>query len=365
MATEKRDYYEVLDIPRDSTQAEIKKAYYRMAMRYHPDKNPDDEKAEVLFKECAEAYEILSDSTKRERYDRFGHSASGGGMGSEFSSMEDIFQEFADIFGKAGSDTFGGVRSERRKFKGEDLKFTLELTLEEIYEGVEKVVEIKKVMSCNMCKSTGGKNADPKSFRYCKECKGSGTIEKEARTILGNMVTKKVCEKCNGEGKLIEIKCEKCEGEGVAEDKERTTVAVPKGILEKEKIIIKGKGNAGKKGGDYGDLIIIIKQIPHKNFVRRGDNLHYDLRLNLADLYYGIRVKIPMITGAMADIEVPEKTQSGRTFLIEGMGIPNMESTKKGNMVITAYAHTPQDLTSDETIIIDHIQKSKNFKPNK
>ncbi len=362
VATEKKDYYEVLDIPRDSSQMEIKKAYHKKAMEYHPDKNPDDAGAETMFKECAEAYGILNDPTKRERYDKFGHSTSGGGMGSDFS-MEDIFDEFADIFSGAGSSTFGGTRSRKKQFKGEDLRFKLEVTLKEIYEGIEKTVEIITIVHCKSCKKTGAKNGAPESFKYCKECNGSGTVEKSAKTILGDMVTKKVCYKCNGEGKFIKIPCEKCNGESIAEGKERTIVHIPKGVPEGEKIIIKEKGNAGKKGGEFGDLIIVIKEISHKHYVRQGNNLHYDLRLNFADLVHGTKVKVQMITGAIAEIEVPPKTQSGKTFIIKGMGMPDFAENKKGDMIITAYAHTPQDLTTDEAIIIDHIKNSNNFKP--
>lgn len=359
---EKRDYYEILDTPRDSIQSEIKKAYYKMAMTCHPDRHPDDLEAEEKFKECAEAWEVLGDPTKRERYDKFGHSKSGGGFGGGDFDMGDVFDEFSDLFGKAGDSTFGGARSKRRQFKGQDLRFKLWVTLEEIYEGIEKVIEITKMLPCEPCKATGAEGNKATSFVYCKPCKGSGSLMKDMKTILGEMRIKQVCPTCNSDGKLIKIKCGKCDGSGIAEGKERTAVHVQKGVPNGEKITIKDRGNVGKKGGEYGDLFIIIKEIPHKDYVRRGNDLHYDMRLNFADLVHGTTVKIPMITGAIATIEVPPRTQSGRAFVVEGMGMPDFVENKNGDFIITAYAHTPQDLTTDEAIIIDHIKNAENFK---
>ena len=218
MVTEK-DFYKILDIPRDASQDEIKKKYWHLAKKYHPDKNPDNKEAEEKFKEAAHAYEVLGDPIKRERYDRFGYSDSSI---NSTTSVHDIFEDFADIFGGAGSSTFGGKYAKRKSFKGEDLRFKLEITIEEIYTGVEKTVEVEKLMPCKSCNKTGGKGGKPESFEYCTPCNGSGTIRKHSKTILGDMVTKQVCTKCNGEGKNIKIPCPTCDGEGIAKNKERT-----------------------------------------------------------------------------------------------------------------------------------------------
>lgn len=366
----KRDYYEILGVSKTSTPEEIKKAYRKVALQYHPDRNPDDKEAEEKFKEAAEAYEVLSDADKRARYDRFGHQGMGnsgyGGFGGGSMNMEDIFSQFGDIFGEGSpfESFFGGGgrgrRADGRGQRGANLRIKVKLTLDEISNGVQKKIKVKKHTACDVCSGSGAK--DNGSFSTCSTCNGTGSVRRVTNTILGQMATTTTCPTCNGEGRTITSKCTKCRGEGRVYDEEVVTIDIPAGVTEGVQLSMNGKGNAGIRGGYPGDLLINIEEIPHPELFRDGQNVVYQLLLNFADAALGTQVEVPTIGGS-AKIKIPKGTQSGKKFRLQGKGIPSINSYGRGDQIVEVQVFTPSNLTAEETALLEKIRTSKGFTP--
>ncbi|NNE26818.1 MAG: molecular chaperone DnaJ [Saprospiraceae bacterium] len=364
----KRDYYEVLGVEKNADQTAIKKAYRKVAMKFHPDKNPDDKKAEEKFKEAAEAYEVLSDENKKARYDRYGHAGvdpQSGGFGGGGMTMEDIFTNFSDIFGDTGSpfeSFFGGGRTRRSAGqKGSNIRIKVSLTLEEIADGVTKKIKVKKQNACDSCGGSGAK--DSGSVQTCGSCGGSGYVRQVKSTFLGQMQTTTVCPTCNGSGQRITSKCTKCKGEGRALGEETIEIDIPAGVEHGMQLSMRAKGNAGKNGGPSGDLLIMIEEKNHKHFTRDGQNIMYDLFLNFADAALGTSVAVPTL-GKPVKITIPPGTPAGKIFRLRSKGIPQLQGYgAKGDQLINVNIWTPKTLTPEERTILEKLRDSENFKP--
>ncbi|WP_205509276.1 molecular chaperone DnaJ [Longitalea arenae] len=364
----KRDYYEILGVAKGASADEIKKAYRKVAMQYHPDRNPGDKAAEEKFKEAAEAYEVLSDADKRAQYDRFGHAGvQGNGRGySGASNMEDIFSQFGDIFGDDIFGSFfgggGGRRGGQRMrgVRGSNLRIKIKLTYEEIAKGVTKQVKVKKHVPCNTCHGSGAK--DNGSVQTCSTCGGSGQVRRVSNTFLGQMQTVTTCPACNGEGTTITAKCGSCKGEGRVYGEETVTLDIPAGVQEGMQLSLGGRGNAGERGGPPGDLIVLIEEEQHKELHRDGLNVAYELHISFPDACFGTSVEVPTIDGK-ARIKIPAGTQSGKIFRLKGKGFPGVNSYEKGDQLIYVNVWTPQNLTADEKAMLEKMNGSPNFKP--
>jgi molecular chaperone DnaJ len=366
----KRDYYEVLGVDRNAGADEIKKAYRKMAVKYHPDKNPGDKAAEDKFKEAAEAYEVLSNQDKRAQYDRFGHNMpgaggfGGGGYSGGGMNMEDIFGQFGDIFGGAFGDAFGGGgggQRGRRVNKGSNLRVKVKLTLEEIANGVEKKIKLNKYVGCTTCKSTGAEGGS--GYSTCGTCKGSGQVSRVQNTILGRMQTTSMCPECSGEGKIITNKCNVCFGNGIVEGEEVVAINIPAGVSDGMQLSMRGKGNAAARGGIPGDLIIAIEEIEHEHFKRMANDIYYELFISFPDAVTGTQLEIPTLDGKVR-IKVDAGTQPGKLLRLRSKGLPSIEGHGKGDMLISINVWTPQSLSKEEKEIISKLAKSKNFAPN-
>ena len=372
----KRDFYEILGVARNAQEAEIKKAYRQMALKYHPDKNPGDTESEEKFKEAAEAYEILSSTEKKQRYDQFGHAGAQGGFGGGYGgggmNMEDIFSQFGDVFGGGGGgggspfdSFFGGggqsSRGGRRAQRGTNLRIKVKLTLEEIANGVEKKIKVNKQIVCNTCDGTGAK--DKSSFSTCKTCNGSGAVRRVTNTILGQMQTTSTCPTCNGEGSTISAKCNTCHGDGVSRGEETISINIPAGVSEGMQLSMSGKGNAAPRGGVPGDLIILVEETPHDSLKREGINIIYDLHVSFVDATLGASVEVPTIDGK-ARIKLEPGTQGGKILRLKGKGIPEVNSYHKGDQLIQINIWTPKILNNEERELLETLKESQNFKPN-
>jgi molecular chaperone DnaJ len=364
----KRDFYEILGVSKNASADEIKKAYRKVAMQFHPDRNPGDKSAEEKFKEAAEAYEILSDQDKRSQYDRFGHNAFGPGRGGGFSSMntEDIFSQFGDIFGDDMFGNFfgGGGRSRGGKSKGvrgNNLRIKIKVNFEEIAKGTTKTVKVKKYISCNTCNGSGAK--DKNSLQTCGTCGGNGQVRRVQNTFLGQMQTVTTCPACNGEGNTITNKCTACKGEGRIYGEETVTLDIPAGVQDGMQLSMNGKGNIGERGGPSGDLIILIEEEEHEFLQREGLNVAFDLYISFPDAVFGTQVEVPTIDGR-AKIKIPPGTQSGKIFRLKGKGFPGISSYEKGDQLIHVNVWTPQHVSSEEKRILEKLQDSDNFQPN-
>lgn len=365
----KRDYYDVLGVSKSADETTIKKAYRKTAMKYHPDRNPDNKEAEEKFKEAAEAYEVLKDPDKRARYDRYGHAGvdnNGGGFRGGMT-MEDIFSQFGDIFGDGGSpfDSFfgggGGARSRGRTGqRGSNLRIKVPLTLEEIQNGVTKKIKVKKDKTCDSCKGSGAK--DSSSMKSCGTCGGSGYVRQVKSTFLGQMQTTTVCPTCNGNGQQITAKCTTCTGTGSVKGSETLEIEIPAGVEDGMQLSMRGKGNAGRNGGPAGDLLISIEEIDHEQFSRDGKNIIYDLYLNFADAALGTSVEVPTLGGTVK-IKVPAGTQAGKIFRLREKGLPSVQSYGKGDQLININIWTPKNLTPEERTMLEKLRDMPNFDP--
>jgi len=364
MAT-KRDYYEILEVPRNATKEEIKKAYRKQALKYHPDRNPGDKEAEEKFKEAAEAYEVLSDDEKRARYDQFGHagvSGANGGFSSEGGmTIEDIFAHFGDIFGgHFGGFGFGSRTGERRTTKGQNLRINVKLTLEEIAKGVEKKIKVNKYVPCDACGGTGAaRGSSPKT---CPTCHGSGMVTKITNTFLGQMQTTTTCPNCGGEGKIITSKCSKCYGEGIVKGDEIITLNIPAGVAEGMQMTLSRKGNAARRGGINGDLIVTFSEEKHPDFIRDGKDLLYSLHISFPQAVTGGYVEIPTLEGKVK-IKLEPGTQPGKILRLKGKGLPEVNGYGKGDMLVYVNVWVPRNLTREERKIIEKFAESPNFTP--
>jgi len=368
---DKRDFYDILGVSKSAPADEIKKAYRKVALKFHPDRNPDDKEAEDKFKEAAEAYEVLSDDQKRAKYDRFGHagmSGAGGFGGGQHMNMEDIFSQFGDIFGEGNpfESFFGGGGGRRRRSAGtgtpgSNLRVRVKLTLEEIANGVQKKIKVKKHITCDTCSGTGAK--DSGSYQTCNTCNGNGVVRKISNTILGQMQTTTTCPTCRGEGKVVTAKCTKCRGEGRNYGEEVITIDIPAGVSEGVQLSMSGKGNAGQRGGMAGDLLINVEEIQHADLTREGNNVIYNLFLNIADAALGTQIEVPTI-GGKAKIKVPKGTQSGKLFRLKGKGLPSLNSYGRGDQLIDVNIYTPTNFSAEESKILEKLRDSDNFDPN-
>jgi molecular chaperone DnaJ len=363
----KRDYYEVLGVSRNSSKDEIKKAYRKQALKYHPDKNPGDKKAEENFKEAAEAYEVLSNDEKRARYDRYGHagmSGAGNGFGGGGMTMEDIFSSFGDIFGDAfgGFGAFGGSRRGGRGVnKGTNLRVKVRLSLREIANGAEKKIKVSKYDTCQTCGGTGA--ADSQSHSTCSTCRGSGHVTRVTNTMLGQMQTRSVCPSCGGEGKTITKKCTSCYGEGVVQKEDIIKINIPAGVGKGMQMTVSGKGNAARRGGVNGDLLVVIDEEAHPDLLRDGNDLIYNLFISIPDAVLGTHVEVPTIENNVK-IKIEPGTQPGKILRLRGKGLPEVNGYGRGDLLVTVNVWIPKSITREEARVIEKFRDSGTFVPN-
>ncbi|MDR1762576.1 MAG: molecular chaperone DnaJ [Dysgonamonadaceae bacterium] len=370
--TTKRDYYEVLEVTKTATAEEIKKAYRQKAIQYHPDKNPGDKAAEEKFKEAAEAYEVLSNDEKRRRYDQFGHAGVGGAAGGYGGgmSMEDIFTHFGDIFGGHNIsdiifETLTGGRSgrgggySRRVNRGQDLRVKVKLTLKEIATGVEKKIKVKKYVPCKHCNGTGAEDGKTET---CSTCRGTGQVVRVMNTMLGQMQTSTPCSACGGEGRVITKKCPHCSGEGVVRDEEIITLKIPAGVAEGMQLSMSGKGNAPRRGGVNGDLLIVIEEEQHPELIRDDNDVIYNLLLSFPTAALGGTVEIPTLD-AKAKIKIEPGTQSGKVLRLRNKGLPSLNGYGTGDLLINISVYVPEHLSKEEKSQLESLETAKNFQP--
>ncbi len=363
----KRDYYEVLGLSKGASADEIKKAYRKQALKFHPDRNPGDSEAEENFKEAAEAYEVLSDQSKRQRYDQFGHAGmgSGAGGGSHFSNVEDIFSHFGDIFSDFGFGGFGGFgggggRRGQRVNKGSNLRVKVTLTLDEVAKGVEKKIKVNKFITCNQCSGSGAK--DGSSYSTCGTCNGAGQVTRIANTMLGRMQTSSPCPTCGGEGKMITNKCTKCHGEGIVKEDEVLSIQIPAGVGEGMQLNVAGKGNAARRGGINGDMLVVIEEHKHSDLVRDGNDLLYALYLSFPEAVLGDTVEVPTIEGSVK-IKIEPGTQPGKILRLRGKGLPEVNGYGIGDLLVTINVWVPKKLPKEELKQVEKMKESASFDP--
>jgi len=371
----KRDYYEVLGVSKTATPEELKKAYRKLAIKYHPDKNPGDKAAEEKFKEAAEAYDVLSDADKRARYDRFGHSmgpqgfgGQGGGFGG-FSAggftMEDIFSQFGDIFGgRFTGGGFGGATGRgprRRTRRGSNLRITVELTLEEIAKGVTKTLKIPAFVPCEHCNGTGAK--DGTAFATCNTCHGTGTVRQVQQTMFGAMESESVCPTCGGSGKVITEQCQHCHGTGVNKKDEVVSFNIPAGVSAGMQLTVKGKGNAPEHGGTRGDLIVVIEEIKHPELVRDGNDIVYNLMLDFPTAALGGTVEVPTLTGR-ARLKIAPGTQPGKILRLRGKGLPSTDGYGTGDELVNVMVYVPEHPDDKAKAAIEALRDNAAVKPS-
>ena len=365
----KRDYYEILEISKSASADEIKKAYRKMAIKFHPDKNPGDKAAEEKFKEAAEAYEILSSPEKKQRYDQYGHAGLGGNSGFGGAggfggmNMDDIFSQFGDIFGGhfGGGGFGGGGRGGRRVNRGSNLGIKVKMTLEEIANGVEKKIKVNKYVACKPCNGSGAKNGS--AYNSCSTCRGTGQVTRVTNTILGAMQTTSTCPSCGGQGQTITDKCTSCHGDGIVRDEEVININIPAGVAGGMQLSVNGRGNMGARGGVAGDLIITIEEIEHEHLKRDGVNLFYDHYISFIDAAIGTHIAVPTIDGK-AKIKIDPGTHSGKVLRLKAKGLPDINSYSRGDILVNINVWTPQHLSKEEKKILEDLRDSENFKPN-
>ncbi|MBN7813266.1 molecular chaperone DnaJ [Algoriphagus sp. H41] len=350
----KRDYYEVLGVSKSASADEIKKAYRKLAIQYHPDKNPDNPEAEDKFKEAAEAYEVLSNAEKKARYDQFGHQGLGGngGFGGGGMNMEDIFSQFGDIFGGGGFGSFfGGGGGGRRTKKGTNLRVKLKLNLQEIANGVEKKIKVKRhVVAAGV------------TFKSCGACQGSGQVKKVVNTMLGQMVSASTCAVCGGSGQIVDKKPAEADSRGLVVKEEVISINIPGGVGEGMQLSMSGKGNE-IPGGIAGDLLIVIEEAEDAVLQREGNNVIYDLYVSFIDAALGASIEVPTIDGKVK-IKIDPGTQSGKMLRLKGKGIKDINGYSRGDQLIMVNVWTPTELSRDEKNMLESLRTSDNFKPD-
>lgn len=364
----KRDYYEILGVSKTANSDEIKSSYRKLAMKYHPDKNPDDSVAETKFKEAAEAYEVLSDSNKRARYDQFGHQ--GLRAGQDFhsnSGFEDIFSQFSDIFGGGIFDEiFGGGRSRGRSQRrtqgerGSDLKIRIGLTLEEIAEGVSKTIKIKRYQTCDNCSGTGANSSN--GYRKCPACDGQGEIRSVSRSMFGQFINVSACTNCSGSGQIISDPCTKCSGEGRHHEEDEVKVTIPAGVEQGNYIPLRQKGNAGRRGGPTGDLIVVIEEKEHPYFDRNENDIIYRLSISYPDAVLGGKYEVPTLNG-IETVKIDPGTRANTMIKLHGKGIQNLNSYGSGDEIVIIDIHVPKSISSKEKAVLKELSNSENIKP--
>ena len=363
---DKKDYYDILGVSKNFTAEELKKAYRKLALKYHPDRNPGNKEAEEKFKEAAEAYEVLNDPDKKSRYDRFGHQGlRGSGFSGQNMSMDDIFSHFGDIFGDVFGGGFGGFsgspHGRRRVNRGSNLRVKVKLSLKEIAYGVEKKIKLQKYVRCTACHGTGAERGSSKTT--CPTCHGHGQVTKVTNTFLGQMQTSSTCPNCGGSGEIITNKCKVCHGNGIVKGEEIVTFKIPAGVAEGMQLSISGKGNFAARGGIPGDLLVLIEEEDHPELTRDGNNLLYDLYINFADASLGTSVDIPTFDGKVK-IKIAPGTQGGKVLRLKGKGLPDVNGYGKGDLLVNVNVWTPKNLTKEEKRMLEKMQNSPNFKPN-
>ncbi len=370
----KRDYYEVLGVGRNATADELKKAYRKLALQYHPDRNPGDKEAEEKFKEAAEAYDVLSNPEKKAKYDKFGHAAFEGGAGGYGGGMDmnDIFSHFGDIFGDifggggssfSGFSGFGGSSAGRRArtvAHGSNLRIKVKLTLEEIDKGCEKRIKVGKYVPCKSCGGTGARN---NSYDTCPHCHGAGVVTEVRRTILGQMQTQSVCPHCGGQGRVIKDKCHDCGGEGIVRSDEIITINIPAGVADGMQLSMAGQGNAAPHGGVPGDLIVLVEELPHDTFERQESNLYYNAFITYAQAALGASIEIPTLSGKVK-VKIEAGTPSGKVLRLRGKGLPEMNGYGRGDLLVSVNVWVPKSLTHEEKELIAKLDRCPNLQPN-
>ena len=370
----KRDYYEVLEVSRSASVDEIKKAYRKLAIKYHPDRNPGDAEAEAKFKEAAEAYDVLHDPQKRQQYDQFGFDAPGGGFGggNPFGgaggfSMDDIFSMFGDVFGGHGGGFggFGGGGQQAPKYRGSDLRLKVRLSLQEVATGVTKKFKVRKDVTCEHCHGTGAEGGS--GTETCPNCHGSGVEIRTQQSMFGMIQTQTACHVCGGEGTIIKNKCTHCQGEGVVKGEEVVEINIPAGVAEGMVVNVPGKGNAGKHNGVTGNIQVYIEEEPNETFVRDGQNVIYNLLLDFPTAVLGGQVEIPTIDGSNVKIKIEPGTQPGKTLRLRGKGLPALQGygTGIGDLVVHISIYVPKELTKSEKKAIEELRDSENFRGDK
>ena len=363
----KRDYYEVLGVDKNAAEDEIKKAYRKIAIKYHPDRNPDDPKAEEKFKEAAEAYSVLNDAQKRQQYDQFGFDGPGGGFGGFGDgagfSMDDIFSMFGDVFGGgAGFGGFGGGSRQAPRYRGADLRLKVKLSLQEVATGVTKKFKVRKDVLCNHCHGTGAEGGS--SSETCPNCHGSGVEIRTQQSIFGMMQTQTTCHVCGGEGKVIKNKCSHCHGDGVVKGEEVVEINIPAGVAEGMVVNVPGKGNAGKRNGITGNIQVYIEEEDNDTFIRDGQNVIYNLLLDFPTAVLGGQVDIPTIDGTIVKIKIEPGTQPGKTLRLRGKGLPAVQGygNGTGDLIVQISIYVPKELSKSEKEAIEEFRNSDNFK---
>ena len=369
----KRDYYEVLGVDKNVTPDELKKAYRKLALKYHPDRNPGDKDAEEKFKEAAEAYDVLSNPDKKSRYDQFGHAGldGAGGFGGQGMSMDDIFSSFGSIFGDffggggggfhfSGFNGGGSSRGGRPVSRGSNLRIKVKLTLEEIERGVEKKIKVNKYVPCKSC---GGSGARGNSYETCSHCHGTGVVTEMRRSIFGQMQTQSVCPYCGGQGRIIKDKCHDCHGEGIVKSEEIITINIPAGVADGMQLSMHGQGNAGPNGGVNGDLIIQIEEVQHELFERQDSNLFYNAFVTYADAALGASIEIPTLSGKVR-VKIEQGTPSGKVIRLKGKGLPELNGYSRGDMLVSINVWVPKSVTKEERAMLEQLNSHPNFQPN-